>query len=356
MKSLFSKKAKTIIGLDIGTKFVKAVSLNVSDERTSVTSFACEPIVGNAFSERELKDFDAVSKALKKVRATLKDKSKDCAMAVAGSSVISKLVYMDPDQTDFELESQIELEADSLIPYPLNEVYLDFEELRPSDTHIGKVEVLLSAAHKDMVDSRITVVREAPFEPKIVDIESNALGEAFTHYLSKQNQDDEIQCCINIGASLLQICVTQDNQVIYAKEHAFGTNKLNQDISLIQGVDISEVESKIVNDAIPEEWLAQTTIGFVSAMQQHIQRALQMYMATTHKAMPSKIYLSGGVTIIRGICDDLEKELSVSVDVFNPFKNMGMSETVNAEKLLKIAPQLTIAVGLASRRLESWQK
>ncbi len=356
MKALFRKKAKTIIGLDIGTKFIKAVSLDISDDETKVMGYACEPISGNAFNEREIKDFDAVSMALKKVKLNLKSKTKACALAVSGSSVISKLVYMEPNQTDFELESQIEIEADSLIPYPLSEVYLDFEELRDSETHTGKVEVLLSAAHKDLVDSRMTVVREVPFEPKIIEIESNILSEAFIAYRDKAFEQDEVTCCVNVGASLLQVCVVTNGEVIYAKEHAFGLNKLNQDLSLIYAVELSEVEAQLANNSAPQEWFTESLPSFVASLQQQVQRALQMYTATTHKNMPSSVYLTGGITSLPNINEELERELNIPVELFDPFKNMTISDKVNAEKLMKIAPQMTIAVGLATRKLEAWQR
>ncbi len=356
MKSLFSKKAKTIIGLDIGTKYIKAVSLDISDTETKVLAYACEPIIGNAFAEREIKDFDAVSKALKKVKLALKDRTKFCALAVAGSSVISKLVHMDPDQSDFELESQIELEADSLIPYPLSEVYLDFEELRVSESHIGKVEVLLSAAHKDLVDSRITLVRETSFEPKIIDIESNALGEAFIQYKDDSVEPEDFVCCFNVGASLLQLTVVQHNQVIYAKEHAFGLNKLNQDLSLIYGVELQEVEQQIANNTAPEDWFIESVPSFYASLQQQIQRALQMYTATTHKPMPRHLFLTGGVANLPNVCSELNRELSLPVSLFNPFANMQFHDKINTEHLLSIAPQLTIAVGLAMRKLAAWQR
>lgn len=356
MKSLFSKKAKTIIGLDIGTKYIKAVSLDISSSSTKVIAYACEPIAGSAFAEREIKDFDAISKTLKKVKLSLKDRNKYCALAVAGSSVICKLVHMEPDQSDFELESQIELEADSLIPYPLSEVYLDFEELPMNEANDGKVAVLLSAAHRDLVDSRMTVVRENLFEPKIIDVESNALGEAFMLYLQDELDEDEVVCCINVGASLLQLTVVQNNQIIYAKEHAFGLNKLNQDLSLIYGVDVQEVEQQIANNTAPDDWFVETMPSFYASLQQQIQRALQMYTSTTHKPSPSKLYLTGGVSNLPNACEELDKELSIPVALFNPFAGMEISDKLNAEKLNSIAPQLTIAVGLATRKLESWQR
>lgn len=356
MKSLFTKKAKTTIGLDIGTKYIKAVCLDLSATQTKVIGFACEPIVGNAFAERDIKDFDAVSKALKKVKLALKIKNKTCAFAVAGPTVISKLVYMEPDQTDFELEGQIELEADSLIPYPLSEVYLDFEELRPSESHVGKVEVLLSAAHKDLVDSRITVVRETPFEPVIIDIESNALSEAFLALRPTPSIEDGVECCVNVGASLLQLSVVQNNEVIYAKEHAFGLNKLNQDLSLIYGVDIGEVESQIANNNAPDEWFIESVPSFYASLHQQIQRALQMYTATSHKPMPQKVYLAGGIAHLPNVSEELQKELSIDVSLFDPVSGMIFAEDVNSERLSLMSPQMAIAIGLATRKLEAWQK
>jgi type IV pilus assembly protein PilM len=354
MKSLFQKKAKTIIGLDIGTKFVKAISLDVSGKQYKVLGFACEPITGLAFAEREIKDFDAISKALKKVQMALKSKGKECAISVAGSSVISKMVYMEPNQTDFELETQIELEADSLIPYPLDEVYLDFQEIAPSKTHIGKVEVLLSAAHRDLINSRITLVREASFEPVIVDIESNVLADTFLRLgVSKVN---EVGVCINLGASLMQVCVTDQNRVIYNKEHSFGVNSFVQDLAMLYNIDTQEVESQLASNTAPESWFTDNLPTFLSSLQQQIQRALQMFVATTHKAMPSGFYLSGGGANLPDICAELSKDMAMDVALFSPFQEMDYSSGVNKEKLLTMAPQLTIAAGLATRSLSAWQK
>ncbi|MFC3122958.1 type IV pilus assembly protein PilM [Agaribacter flavus] len=354
MKSLFRKKANTIIGLDIGTKFIKAVCLDISDTLPKVLSFSSEPIHGMAFAEREIKDFEAISKSLKKVSLSLKAKTKEASIAVAGTSVISKLVFMDPDQSDFELETQIELEADSLIPYPLEEVYLDFEQLRPSQAHPGKVEVLLSAAPKDLVDSRITVVREAPFDPVIVDIESNALADAVLTFYPLES--DELTVSVNMGAALMQLCVIENNEVIYIKEHSFGVNSYIQDLALIHAIDTQEVERQIADGSAPDEWFKDSLSTFIGGMQQQIQRALQMFVATSHKSMPSKFLLSGGAANLPNIAEELSNDMGMQVDIFNPFKNMTFDAKVNETELMNIAPQFAVAAGLATRRLAQWHK
>ncbi|WOI37171.1 type IV pilus assembly protein PilM [Alteromonas sp. CI.11.F.A3] len=353
MKSLFKKKMPPIVGLDIGTRQIKAVWLEHSVNGYMLQGYACESINKVAFSERDIKDYEAVSLALKKVRNSLKTKIKQANVAVAGTSVISKIVYMEPDQNDYELESQIEIEADSLIPFPLEEVYLDFEELGPSETHSGKVNVLLTAAHKDLVDSRLLLSREADFEPKIVDVENYAIGNAIDFFYNGKVEDEAV-CAINVGASLLQVSVVRNATVIYTKEHAFGLNNLVNDISAIQMIEREEAERLLMDDSSSNSWVDEVLPIFAANLQQNINRALQMYMTTFHVDRPAKILLCGGAATIQPLVDILRQDLGLQVDVFDPFLGMTMNPKLDSQRLRRIAPQLTIAAGLASRSFTSW--
>ena len=354
LKDLFKKKASQIIGLDIGTRYIKAVLLEKDGKQVKLQGFACEQINGNAFTDREIKDFDAVSTALRKVKLGLKTKNNAVAVAVSGTSVLTKIVHMDPDQNDFELEGQIELEVDSLIPYPLEEVYLDFEELGKSKTHIGKVDVLLSAAHKDIVDSRITLIREVSFEPKVMDIETYALGNALSAFARNQpdTSEQDAICCLNIGASLLQVCVVKNNSVIYSKEHAFGVDSLIQDLSIVHTLERQETEQQLIKGELPTNWRQDTFPIFLANLTQHISRAMQMYISSTHAQRPESLLICGGGANISQITSDLESELSVDVQVFNPFQNMQISDSVKKQGFENIAPQLAIAAGLAYRSFD----
>jgi type IV pilus assembly protein PilM len=353
MKSLFNKKLPPIVGLDIGTRQIKAVWLEQSKDGFVLQGYACEPITKIAFSEREIKDYESVSIALKKIRKVLKTKLKQANVAVAGTSVISKIVYMDPDQSDYELENQIEIEADSLIPYPLDEVYLDFEEMGPSATHTGKVNVLLTAAHKDLVDSRLLLAREANFEPKIVDMENYAIGNALDFFYPNEDPEKAV-CCVNIGASLLQICVVKNGDVIYTKEHAFGLNNLINDISAIHMVERETAERQLLDGTLAGNWVEDTLPIFAANLQQNINRALQMYMSTLHAERPNSILLSGGAATIAPLVDILNQDLGLEVSCFNPFSQMTINPKLDATRLEKIAPQLAIAAGLASRSFTPW--
>lgn len=350
--NLFSPKAQQMIGLDIGTRFVKAVVLEKSADNYTLQAFACEPISGNAFAERDIKDFEAVSHALKKVKLALKSKSKLVAIAVSGSTVLNKTVFMNPGQSDHELESQIELEADSLIPYPLNEVYIDFEELENNDENATKVEVLLSAVHKDIVDRRTTLLGEVGYETKIVDVESYALGSAVAQFLPEQT--DDTVCCINIGATQLQMCTVKNGQVTYTKDHGFGMDTLIQDLSMLFSQERSQIEQQLTDGTLPESWKQDSYPMFLANLQQHINRAIQVYISATSAARPQKLLICGGGGHLSSLTEDLTADLGIDVAAFNPFESMTISEKLSQPALDLVGPQLVIAAGLANRSFQPW--
>lgn len=352
LKKLFGAKVQKMIGLDIGTRFIKAVVIEKSGEQYNLQAYACEPILGNAFAEREIKDFEAVSHALKKVKLALKSKYKSVAIAVSGSTVLNKIVYMEPGQTDHELESQIELEAESLIPYPLNEVYIDFEERSDTLTTNNKVEVLLSAVHKELVDRRITLLGEVGYEAKIVDVESYALGAAVASFYPSEKH--ETVCCINIGASHLQMCAVRDREVIYTKDHNFGMDALIQELTMLFSQERSQIEQQLTDDTLPETWKQDAYPMFLANLQQNINRALQVYISASGEARPSSLLICGGGGHLTTLPEDLAADLGIEVLCFNPFANMVITDNVNQGDFEQISGQLIIAAGLASRSFKPW--
>ena len=157
-----------------------------------------------------------------------------------------------------------------------------------------------------------------------------------------------------MGASLLQICVVKNGNVIYTKEHAFGLNQLINDISAIHMVEREVAERQLLDGTLSGNWVEDTLPIFAANLQQNINRALQMYMSTLHAERPKKILLSGGAATIEPLVDILKQDLGLEVDCFNPFSKMTINPKLDTTRLSKIAPQLAIAAGLASRSFTPW--
>lgn len=344
LSRLFKSKPLTMLGLDIGTRFVKAVLLEQKNDQLVLAGVASEAIIGDAFVDREIKDFDAVANAIKKVRLSLKRPNmKRVCVAVSGAAVLSKVVYMPKGQSDFELETQLELEADSLIPFPIDDIYFDFERIEGQQTVPGKDDILLSVAHKNIINSRITLLREVELEPKIIDIEGYALGHALIN-LSPFSKNDNL-CCFCVGASQLQLTVIQNNRVIYSKELPFGVDNLVTDLSLIYSLDKQTATRQLIDNTLPENWRVDLYPQFLGNLQQQINRALQLYHSATHYDLPEQLVFTGGGTAIPQLVDDLSTDLNKPIQLFDPFDRI---DTSNVDTIL-VSSQYAIAAGLAYR-------
>ena len=161
MLGLFGKKASALLGIDISSTSVKLIELSKNNGRYRVESYAVEPLPPNSVVEKNINDAEAVGEAVKKVVAKSRSGIRTAAVAVAGSAVITKTIQMPAGLKDRDLESQISIEADQYIPYPLDEVSIDFEVVGPSEHNADQVDVLLAACRKENVEMREDVLEIA---------------------------------------------------------------------------------------------------------------------------------------------------------------------------------------------------
>jgi type IV pilus assembly protein PilM len=212
--------------------------------------------------------------------------------------------------------------------------------------------VLLSAVHKELVDRRITLLGEVGYEAKIVDVESYALGAAVASF-SPQELEKTI-CCINIGASHLQMCAVKDGQVIYTKDHNFGMDALIQDLTMLYSQERSQIEQQLTDGTLPETWKQDSYPMFLANLQQNINKAIQVYINASGETRPSSLLICGGARHLTCLPEDLSADLGIAVTFFNPFTAMAIADNLNQGDLEQVSGQLVIAAGLASRSFQPW--
>ena len=175
LDALFGRTHTSMIGLDISTSSVKLVELGQSAAGEFVVErFAAEPFEKGWITDGQIEKFDEVSEAVKRVISKSGTKTKNVAMAMPQSAVITKKIMLPAGLRDEELELQVESEANQYIPFSLDEVSLDFCVIGPSSTSIGDVEVLIAASRKDRVQDRQGLAEAAGLKPMVLDIESHA--------------------------------------------------------------------------------------------------------------------------------------------------------------------------------------
>jgi len=351
---LFKNKSKVLLGLDISSTSVKLLELSRANDRYRVESYAVEPLPPNAVVEKNISDVEGVGEAIRRVLSRSKCSSKMAAVAVAGSAVITKTIEMDASLSDEEMENQITVEADQYIPYPLDEVAIDFEVQGLSERNPDQVEVLLAACRKENVEMREAALELGNLKPAVVDIEAHAMKRAF-ELLKPQlgsNPEDLVVAIIDVGATMTTLSVLAEDKSIYTREQLFGGKQLTEEIQRRYSLSFEEAGLAKKQGGLPDDYQEEVLEPFKEAVLQQVTRSLQFFFSSSQYDDVDYIVLAGGTSSIDGLAGMIETKLGTPTIVANPFVDMSLSSRVDADALANDAPAMMISCGLAMRSFD----
>lgn len=347
------QKAKPVLGLDISSTSVKLLELSRHGDSYRVECYAVKALPPNAVVEKNITDIEAVAEVVQFLAKQVKSKVKDAAVAVAGSAVITKVIEMPSGLSDDAMETQIALEADQYIPYPLEEVAIDFEVQGVSERNPEMMDVLLAACRRENVDLRADVLTTAELLPRVVDVEAYTMERAFSLIIEQlEEQDDQVVAVIDIGATMTTLSVLSNGRTIYTREQLFGGKQLTEEIQRRYGLSTEEAGLAKKQGGLPDDYEIEVLAPFKDAVVQQVTRSLQFFFSSSQYNDVDHIVLAGGVAAMEGLAGIIEEKLGTATTVANPFANMSVSPKVNAVALANDAPSLMIATGLAMRSFD----
>jgi len=351
---LFTKKANTLLGIDISSTSVKLIELSRSGSRYRVESYAVEPLPPNAVVEKNIAELEGVGQALSRLLGKAKTSVKSAAVAVSGSAVITKSIEMEAGLNDDELENQLKIEADQYIPYPLEEVAIDFEVQGPAARSPGRVEVLLAACRKENVEIREAALALSGLTAKVVDVEAYALERSYGLLASQlgSGHDELTVALVDIGATMTTLSVLHNGRTIYTREQLFGGRQLTEEIQRRYGLSMEEAGLAKKQGGLPDDYDSEVLQPFKDAVVQQVSRSLQFFFAAGQFHDVDYILLAGGTASIAGLDRLIQQKIGTQTLVANPFADMALSSKVNAGALASDAPSLMIACGLALRSFD----
>ena len=354
MLGLFKKKANTLLGIDISSTTVKLLELSRSGGRYKVEAYAVEPLPPASVVEKNIVELEGVGQALEKVLARSKSSLRQAAVAVAGSAVITKVIEMDAGLDPDEMEEQIKIEADQYIPYPLDEVAIDFEVQGVSPRNPAREEVLLAACRRENVDIREAALALAGLTAKIVEVEAYAMERACELVIGQLDagNDDLTIAVIDIGATMMTLSVLSGGRTIYTREQLFGGKQLTDEIQRRDGLSQDEAGLAKKQGGLPDDYEVEVLGPFKDAVVQQVSRSLQFFFAGGQYNDVDYILLAGGTASIPGLDQLVQQKIGTTTLVANPFANMTLSNKVDAVALSNDAPALMIACGLAMRSFD----
>ena len=350
----FKKKSTPVLGIDISATAVKLLELGRSGGTYRVESYAVEPLPPNSVVDKNIADIDLVGEAIGRAIKKSGSKLKQAAAAVAGSAVITKVIEMPADLSDNDLENQIQVEADQYIPFPLEEVALDFEVLGPVEENPERVNVLLAASRGDNVDAKRGALELGGVNAKVIDVEAFALENTIA-MMAKElfgGGEDQIIAVADVGSSVTTFSVLENLKIIYSREQQFGGAQLTEDIQRRYGLSYEEAGLAKRQGGLPDNYVPEVLEPFKENMAQQISRAQQFFFSSSQIANIDHLILAGGCASVEGIAGLIESKLGIPTIVANPFANMSVSSRVSAQVLSNDAPSLMVSCGLALRSFD----
>jgi type IV pilus assembly protein PilM len=350
---LFTPKAAPLIGVDISSTAVKLLQLSEAGGRYRVEHYAVEPLPPNAVVEKNIVEVEAVGEAIRRALARSGAKVKHAAAAVAGSAVITRIIPMSADLSEDDLEGQIQVEANQYIPYPIEEVSLDFEVMGPVRDNPEMNNVLLAASRTENVDMRIAALDLGGLTARVIDVEAFAMENAFAMVADQLAVSrDALVAVVDIGATMTTLAVLKNQRTIYSREQVFGGKQLTDEIMRRYGLSYEEAGRAKRKGGLPESYEMEALEPFKESLVQQVSRLLQFFFAGSEYSRVDQVVLAGGCAAIEGITEILEQQLGVPCVVANPLARMSLSSRVQAQTLAQDAPALMIAVGLAMRSFD----
>jgi type IV pilus assembly protein PilM len=354
----FRRRNPPLVGIDISSTAVKLLELSKNTGRTGsiyrVEAYGVEPLASNAVVEKNIAEVDAVGEVIRAAMKRSGSKAKHAAVAVSGSAVITKVISMPASLSDQDLESQIQLEADQYIPYPLEEVNIDFEVIGPSEKNPELVDVLLAASRSENVDDRVAALELAGLTAAVVDVEAYAMENACTQLIDQlpEGGEDQTIAVADIGATTTTLNVLHNRKIIYTREQNFGGRQLTEEIQRRYGLSMEEAGMAKRQGGLPDNYVPEVLEPFKEAMVQQVSRSLQFFFSSSAYNRVEHIILAGGSSSIPGVDELIEEKLGTTASVANPFANMSVANKVKPQALSADAPALMIACGLALRSFD----
>ena len=350
-ENIRKRNANALIGIDFGSNSIKALAISKGKGTFQIDAVAEVPIAKGLIVDNHFEDITKLTQVIKQIRKNFPASYKNVAIAVTGADVITKVIPMNADLNELELEAQVELEAENNIPFPLDEIFLDFEVICANANSKELNDVLVSAARKETVLSQVDCVEAAGLTTKVVDVASHALARACELLFLREDYDKGI-AVVDIGASQMMLNILHQGQVIFSRSKNHGGAVCTQMMAEHYGFKFNEAEKIKIEHQWPVDCDVDIIAPFVNMTLNHLRFDLRMFSNAPDNIKVEKLILTGGCQLLSELAAQLAEEFEFDVEVADPF--IGFEYKNESDKILlrEAGVKYMIALGLALRGVQ----
>lgn len=342
------RSTSEVIGIDIGTSAIKLAEIMWRNDQPVLRSIGSIDLPEKIIADGRIIDSEALADAISQAVTTSGAKAEKAVVAVNGRGVFVREV-MFPIMVEAELREAIKWDMEKYVPFAPESYYYDFAIIGEANSGLER-KVLLVAAPREMIDNIVDITKTAGLQPVAIDIEPLALYRT----LAKA----ENSLVIDIGGQVTQLVIFQNGSPIVTRMIPLGGQRFTE--TVMQSLAIEYTEAEYLKQRqkgllpwadLPEEQsdLHLQLESLVSELAREVRRTIEYYQIQNKAAVIEKIFLSGGGAKLDNLTRYFEEHLEKPVVMVEPMANIGMLLSFDKQYLRDIAPQFTVAIGLALR-------
>lgn len=344
LKKLEFKKPKELIGVDIGTTSIKIALLKNSKEGFTIECIDQKTYEESLLSDGCIIDTSFIANELKEIILRNDIKTKEAACALSSYSVISKKVAM-PFLKEEELENSISIEVESVIPFPLKDIYYSYYVIGVAEEKQDMMDVQVVAAKKEIIDGYIKSFADAGLHLQLVDVDIFCLTNLIeTIYAPK----DVAIVVADIGASVTNIAIIKGERIEFTREILVGGHYLTNQVQKSLQLSFKEAEEKKLSGNGEISHLYEDFIYNISS---EISKTINFYTSTKTRERIDKIYLTGGTSTLKGLKETIQENAQIDVEFINPFLLVN-EDNGRIENYKNFRESIAVALYLSSRAVD----
>ncbi len=351
------KKAKNLVGLDIGSFQIKIVVLH-QDEKGNISFVKAgkKTLSHGTIVDKDIRDREGIIFALQNLVDEIDPDINEVTLSLAGHKVlVDKIEIPNPSakgKQETQIQEAVMVEAEQRIPTGIESVQLDHIELGKSED--GKhIQALLVAARNELVEDYTGAVMDAGLIPVVIDLDSIALYNIFE--FNYDIPQEECIALVNIGHSLSNIAFILNGKLFSVRDIS----------NAAQGVwDRLQTELHLSSDDLNELMTGSVPIEQSPTMKKAVSNATEdlgiglgmsfSYLENiTGGIKVDRVYFTGGAIGIPFLVDALANKLKLPCELLDSLARIRFDPAVFGDTSLEVAKSIyAIGISLALRSME----
>jgi type IV pilus assembly protein PilM len=329
---------KDVVGLDIGSNFIKIVQLAKNKKLTKLVGYGKIPVPENSIVEGVIAEPEKLAAAIKGMIETNiwgQITAKRVNTSLPESKIFTRILTL-PRMKEKDLEEAISWEASQSIPMALTDLYLDWKIIGPSQVDPKSNEIIFAAAPKAIVNSYLQLFQCLEWEPMAIETSLNAITRAM---IPARNKNETI-LVIDIGGNTTNMAIF--DQVI----RVTGSSLVGGDMITSKVAAATESDPKGKKSIEKKKEIREIVDEDITLITREAEKIIRYYYEKINKTNAiSKILLCGGNAVIPNLTDIFKEKTGIETFIGNPWANISIYPIKPVPK--NEAPIYTNAVGLA---------